>query len=198
MQPCRSGAGSPRPSGRCAVTRLSRSSSKLTRSAFEIEERDLLELVALARPRTAACSEAARDRASAQSGDHRIAVEHDARQRLAHAVGHDAAQARPQGIFPARRRASHAAAPRAARRAGTAGTSRSKPSRLREPSRAHLVDDFLNRAVHRAQRDDDRLGVLGAVACGSSPPDSRPNPSRTRRRAAESAPRARSCLWCDR
>ena len=55
-------------------TRVSRSSSWLTTSAFEIEERHLLELVAfgiLEQP----SERNARDRAPAQAGDDGVAVE---------------------------------------------------------------------------------------------------------------------------
>ena len=55
---------------------------------------------------------------------------------------------------------------RSASRSAASGNGRNEQidtEPMRDAVVAHLVDDFLDRAVHRAERDDDRLGVLGAV-----------------------------------
>ena len=114
-------------------TRLSRSSSKLTRSASRSRN-----VTCSSSSRCASSnslrSEVARDGAAAESRDHRVAVEHGCRRATCARRRTRCRPCRPQGTSRARRRAWHGAAPRAEPRAGTAGTSRSKPSRSALPS----------------------------------------------------------------
>ena len=91
-------AGSPRRSGRCGAPALSRSSSRLTTSASRSRKVSCSSSSAPASSNSCA-QRRARDRAAAQAGDHRVALELDARQRLAHAVGHDAAQADGEALL---------------------------------------------------------------------------------------------------
>ena len=151
----------------------------------EVEERDLLELVGggvleqLAQRR-------AGDRPAAQAGDDGVALQLDAGQRLAHAVGHDAAQAHGKALLQhddalgvlqrvaqrgERERAERADRHRADRRAGG----------------AHVVDDLLHGAVDRTQRHDDRLRALGPVLADAGRRRRVRSASRTRPTAAGSA-----------
>ena len=63
---------------------------------------------------------------------------------------------------------------------------------IRTPSLAQLVDDVLDRAEHRAERDDDRLGVVGAVAADQ--PAGVAAERAARSRAAISGIRSSACI----
>ena len=145
---------------------LSRSSSWLITSAFKSRK-----VTCSSSSRSASSnsrvSEAAGDRAPTEPRDDGVAVEHDARQRLAYSIGDDAAQAYRQAFFKhddalgvLQRLAQRGERERAERADGDRTDARA--------ALAHLIDDFLNGAVHRAERDHDRLRVLGAVGSDES------------------------------
>ena len=81
---------------------------------------------------------------------------------------------------------------------------RERPERLdperadADPLLAQLVDHLLDRPQHRAERDDDRLGVLGAVGARPARPTSRPKAARTRPRSRGIRSSACICLACTR
>ena len=90
-----------------------------------------------------------------------------------------------------------------AARTASSGNGRKRLDRRRAPIAhalvAQLVDDVLDRAEHRAERDDDRLGVLGAVARARGRPDvAAERRVELARRAAGSASSACICLACAR
>ncbi len=149
----------------------------------EVEERHLLELVG-ARVLEQLPQRGPRDRAAAEPGDHRVALQLDPGQRLAHAVGDDAAQADGEALLE------HDDALRVGERVAQRGqreraerADRHRPDR--DPIGAHLVDDLLHGAVDRTQRHDDRLGVGGAVIADEAARSRARTASRTRPRAGE-------------
>ena len=117
-----------------------------------------------------------RDRAAAEPGDDVVDRRGRARTARAGRSGRRSRRRRPRTPSPRRpRRFGVARAPRGPRRAGRAGSSSIPTAPMLHALLAQLVDDVLDRAEHRAERDDDRLGVLAAVpaeqpaGCGRRP-----------------------------
>ena len=183
---------------RAAVCAAGARSSRSTTLPVQVEERQRLELVR-DRVREQAAQRRLRDRPAAEAGDHRVAVELDARQRHAH-------------VRPTRSRRRRRRAPSRARRTRLRVPQRrahllerERPERLDRrarrcftPSLAQLVDDVLDRAEHRAERDHDRLRVLAAVAAEQAAGVAAERAARTRRRSRGIRSSACICLACAR
>ena len=103
-----------------------------------------------------------RDRAAAEAGDDGRAVQLDAGQRHPHVRADDAADADGERLLE------HDDLPRVLQRVADR-VERERAERRdaeradRDALLAQLVDGLLDRAEHRAERDDDRLGALGPV-----------------------------------
>ena len=140
--------------------RLSRSSSKLTTSALRS-----INVTCSSSSRPASSNRRVSDVrviAPAQPGNDGVAVQRDAGQRLAHAVGQDAAHPDGEAFLQ------HHHALRVLQRLAQHGE-RERPERTDgdradlHAALAHFVDHHLHRAVDRAERNDDRFRVFGAI-----------------------------------
>ena len=117
------------------------------------------------------------DRPAAQAGDDVVHLRPASPDSAsARRSGRRCRRRRPRRPSPARRRASRR--PSAARTSSSGQGRKQRDRRARRsrtPVVAQLVDDVLDGAEHRAERDDDGLGVLERGSGARSPPDARPN-----------------------
>ena len=160
--------------------------------AVEVEERQRLELRRRRRPRTARAATPC-DRSPAEPGDHGVRPRAGCPRAP---CARSAETIPPMPTASAFSSDDHALARRpSASRTSSSGNGRKDCDAERADPHAlvaQLVDGVLDRAEHRAERDDDRLGVLGAVAAHAARRSR--GRRRARSRAAISGIRSSACI----